>query len=136
MALVPGALTSAEQEQLEELVIQPSRTYRIENGRIRGTIDGQLAIEQFIWKAISTALNRFIIYDDQYGCELDNLIGATVTQELIDDEIPRVVEEALVYDDRIDSVNDIILRHEGDTMFISFRVALTTGEQFESEVSV
>lgn len=137
MAIVPGELLLAEQQTDETLTpIGPSKTYRLTGTRIGGIIDGQEAIEQFIWKAVTTAYQRYLIYDGQYGCELDNLIGATVTRELVDEEIPRVIREALMYDDRIDSVDGFVVRHEEDKMYISFNVELVTGEVFESEVSV
>ena len=86
--------------------ISPSKTLSsiLRTGKLGGFIDEELAMRQFIEKAVRTARFRHLIYDDEYGCELDDLIGSDVTQELISSEIPRVVKEALIYDDRIESV--------------------------------
>lgn len=60
------------QEQEAEDTLEPSKTYRldIENGRIGGLIDGEEALRQFIKKAIMTARNRYIAYDEDYGCDI------------------------------------------------------------------
>jgi hypothetical protein len=61
------------------------------------------------------------------------LIGEDVTADLIESEIPRMVEEALIYDDRIDSVSDIILTRDGDKLYISFQLVTVTGEEITTE---
>lgn len=137
MAIIPQSLEEAEQEVLQTTTeIQPSLTYALLDGRIGGKIDGNEAIRQFIAKAIKTARNRFLIYDDQYGCELEDLIGASVTRELLEEEIPRVIYEAIIDDDRIRDVINFVVTNEGDKVFVSFTVVLVNGEQVESEVEV
>lgn len=136
MAIIPESLEEIEEDVLEtEMVIAPSLTYRIVGDRIIGRVDGIEAIQQFIAKAIRTAWNRFLIYDDQYGCELESLVGADVTRELLDDEIPRVIREALIYDDRIESVRNFAIMHSGDGAHIKFSVYLTNGERIDIEVT-
>lgn len=137
MAIIPGSLEEVENDVIEaELTEQPSLTYRIVGDRIIGRVDGEEAIQQFIAKALRTALNRFLIYDDQYGCDLESLIGASVTRELLEEEIPRVITEALIYDDRISDVVDFGITNEGDKVFVSFTALLVNGEQVESEVEL
>lgn len=103
---------------------QPLKTYAldIEAGTLGGYVDGTEAIRQFIYKAIRTARFRFPIYDDDYGSEVDALIGQDVSLSLLETEIPRVIEEAIIYDDRIDSVHDFELTREGDRLYVSFYV--------------
>jgi len=137
MAIIPGSLEEIENDVLEtEMVIQPSLTYRIVGDRIIGRVDGKEAVQQFIAKAIRTALNRFLIYDGQYGCELEDLIGANVTRELLDDEIPRVIREALIYDDRIADVTNFEITHTGDSVYVKFTAILTNSERLDSEVTI
>ncbi|MGE6488521.1 DUF2634 domain-containing protein [Paenisporosarcina sp. NPDC076898] len=137
MAIIPEALATVETEFLDITpTIEPSKTYALLNGRIGGNIDGEEAIKQFISKAIRTVRNRFLIYNDEYGSELENLIGANITRELLEEEIPRVVTETLIYDDRIASVNNFVVTYIGDKVFIQFSVTLTTGQTVESEVTV
>ena len=137
MAIIPQSLEEAELEILEVTpTIEPSLTYALLDGHIGGRIDGIEAIQQFIWKAIKTARNRFLVYDDQYGSELEDLIGASVTRELLDEEIPRVIQESIMDDDRIRDVVNFVVTNEGDKVFVSFTVLLKNGDQVESEVEV
>lgn len=116
---------------------EPSLTWRInyETGRIEGMIDEVDAIKQFAQKALSTARSRFLIYSDDYGSELAALIGADVTRGFLDAELPRIVSEALIYDDRVTDVTDITWRMEGDALFISLTLVTVFGD-VETEVFV
>lgn len=134
MPLVP----EFSEEELEELLamtneetVQPSKTYKLdfENGRIGGFIDEKEALQQAVHKALITARERFLIYTDAYGCEIGDLIGTSATKAFIETEIPRVITEALIYDDRIDSINDMTVVSSGDTVIVSFSVTDTNGEE-------
>lgn len=129
MALSP--LQTIEQRVLtvdEQEIIEPSKTYRLgyDTNEISGLIDGEEALRQFIIKAIRTARFRFLIYDNQYGSELEELIGSDVSLELLQTEIPRVITDALIYDDRVADVVDFEIVRESDRLFVSFRVVTTT----------
>ncbi|MBG9788685.1 DUF2634 domain-containing protein [Brevibacillus laterosporus] len=127
-------------QRLEDRVIQsepevqPSLTYSLDfdTGGIGGMIDGETAVRQFIRKAIITARFRFPIYDGEYGCELVDLIGQDLPIELLRAEIPRVIAEALIYDDRIDDVYDFEVEREEDKLFVSFYVDTTDGLTIET----
>jgi Protein of unknown function (DUF2634) len=131
MALIPDNETDILDELLsEETEPQPSKTYYLdfENGRIGPMIDGDLALRQFIIKTIMTPRSRYLIYDDEYGTELEDLIGADVTDAFLQEEIPRVIREALIYDDRIADVRDFVVRREKDVVFIEFTIEKVDGE--------
>ncbi|WP_339273705.1 DUF2634 domain-containing protein [Paenibacillus sp. FSL W8-0426] len=124
MALSPLAVIPEDEAVTTEDFVQPIKTYalNVETGEMGGMIDGIDAIEQFIYKAIRTARYRFAIYDDDYGSEIDALIGQDVSPELLETEIPRAIEDALIYDDRILAVRDFTLTREADKLFVSFFV--------------
>ncbi|KQL18863.1 DUF2634 domain-containing protein [Cytobacillus solani] len=131
MALSPFQPIEERVDAVDEITtVEPSKTYRLsyESNEISGLIDGEEALRQFIIKAITTARFRFLIYDEQYGSELDELIGADVSLELLQMEIPRVITEALIYDDRVADVTDFEVTRDGDKLFVSFRVVTTEGE--------
>lgn len=104
----------------EDVIPIPTRTYalNLDTGEINGIIDEEDAIRQFIRKAILTARFRFLIYNDEYGCELEELIGQDVPFELLQSEIPRVITEALIYDDRIKDVSYFDIQRESDLSLI------------------
>ena len=121
------------QEQEAEDTLEPSKTYRldIENGRIGGLIDGEEALRQFITKAIMTARNRYIAYDEDYGCEIHDLLGENITRNLLEAEIPRVLKDAVEYDDRIERLRIDELRTEKDAVYVV--VTAFTSELWEAE---
>jgi hypothetical protein len=137
MALSP---LQAEEDRVEVVTPtpEPSLTYRLdfENGAIDGLIDEDDALRQFIIKAIRTARFRYLIYDDDYGSELEDLIGADVTEAFLNEEIPRVIRETLIYDDRIADVRDFSIRHEKDGVYIEFTVEKTDGGTLTEEVTI
>ena len=126
-------------EEEAEIVVEPSKTWAIdfENGTIGKFIDEYEALRQCIRKAILTERARFAIYSDDYGCELNELIGDDeVTEDLLDAEVPRIVYEALAYDDRIDDIQTTFTR-EGDKLYISVTVVPVDGDvEITEEVEV
>ena len=82
----------------------PSLTYALDldRGRIIGKVDGLKATEQAIRKALITPRWKCLVYDNQYGSELKNEITAKdASRELIETEIPRMVEDCLLPDTAI-----------------------------------
>ncbi|MFK4304370.1 phage baseplate assembly protein W [Paenibacillus sp. RC254] len=128
---------SEDLDVVTETDVEPSRTYALDldSGAVGGIIDGREAIRQFILKAILTSRFHFSIYDEDYGCELEDLIGQDVPMELLETEIPRVITEALIYDDRIDDVYGFDITKEADNLFVSFYVDVD-GEEIPMEVTV
>lgn len=135
MALSPFHHALKEKETTKK---QPSKTYKLdlEKGEVGGYIDGDEAIEQFIEKAVLTARFRFLIYNDQYGSELYDLIGKDVSFDLLKSEVPRVVTESLIYDDRIKDVQNFEIRREKDRLYLSFDVITEEETVINQEVSV
>ncbi|WP_188068968.1 DUF2634 domain-containing protein [Brevibacillus brevis] len=138
MALSP--LRPSEERAVEVMPTpQPSRTYALnfDTGEVGGMIDGESAIRQAIRKAIVTARFRYLIYgfEHLYGCELEDLIGQDLPIELLNAEIPRVISEALLVDDRITDVYNFTLSREGDGLYVSF-FADTAEGTLREEVAV
>lgn len=121
------------EERAVEVVVPPqtSRTYALDfdSGAVGGIVDGKAAIQQAIRKAIMTARFRFPIYGypHTYGCELDDLIGQDVSIDLLRAEIPRVISEALLQDDRISDVYNFEIERKGDGLYVSFSVSTVEG---------
>lgn len=90
------------------IIILPTKTYKMslyESKRsISGYVDQQEAMKQAIYKIIRTERYRYIIYDWNYGIELEDLFGMPVSYCV--PEIERRVTEALLQDIRINEVNN------------------------------
>ena len=118
-------VTSIEDE--EEIT---SRTYAIDwdHGRIAGFVDGQEAVKQFIKKALLTPRFKCLIYDNQYGSEIrENILQRTATRAYIEAEMPFLVRDTLIYDERILDVYNISFEFKDtypqqDSVIISFDV--------------
>ena len=85
---------------------QPTLTYKMnhENGHIRGFTDGIEAIKQAIFKILSTERYQYIMYSWNYGIETLDLYGEPVSY--VCPELERRITEALIWDDRIQSVDN------------------------------
>lgn len=139
MALSPLKKPKDERVLKRTRKLRPSQTYSFDfdTGLFGEPIDGIAALRQFIRKAIATPRFRYLIYNGQYGCEIEKLIGQDLPLPLLQSEISRLIREALIYDDRIKDVHSFaFLREpESDAIYVSFTVASALGTIHE-EVAV
>ena len=82
----------------------PSVTYNwdIENDRIQGYTDGQIAMKQTCYHILMVERYQYVVYSWNYGVELAALFGKQ--RNYCVPEIERRVSEALLYDDRVTTV--------------------------------
>ncbi len=128
---------------VQEAAELPSRTYclDLDKGRILGMVDGQEAVRQAIHKAIITPRWKCLIYNNQYGSEIEATViqsKGRATSEYIKAVVPGFVRDALRPDSRITLVSNFVFAFtpeekeqifpdlfeavgdEGDSVFISF----------------
>ncbi|MDQ0112321.1 DUF2634 domain-containing protein [Paenibacillus harenae] len=105
------------------------RTYSLdlETGEIGRQIDGLEAVKQFIHKAIQTIRYAYPIYSNDYGCEVQLMLGKAYSQGFIQVEMIRMITEALIYDERINRVYEFEIEWENDEVKASFLVDSTLG---------
>ena len=91
-----------------ELETQPSKNYKMHFAEevINGFRDELSAMEQVIFKILNTERYQYQIYSWNYGVEFLDLFGEPISY--ICPEIERRITEALVQDDRIESVDSVI----------------------------
>ena len=138
MALSP-LLPEEERVDLVEAVIEPSLTYEFDFDLNRFTgrmIDEEEAIKQFILKTIKTARFRYLIYDDDVGCELEELIEEDLPFAYVESESKRMLYESIIYDDRIEDVTKFVIAQISDELHIEFHVTLVSGNEFDMEVTI
>lgn len=117
--------------------IQPSKTYKIDfnSGEIYSEfIDLEDAVEQMVTKMLKTRRKRYLIYSTDYGSELSYLLGKSYSIEYLNLEIPRLVNEALMIDDRIKLTSNYVISRTDDQLNISFEVTTTFGKTVVVEV--
>lgn len=127
-------------DDVEEETEQTSRTYRIdfENGCIDGMIDGLDAVKQSIIKVLSTERFKNLIYSENYGCEIkDMMMNDDNTDSFMESEIPALIKEALSDDDRILFVDNFEIYDsddEKDGLMVTFDVTTIYGNFEMKEV--
>ena len=94
-------ISSNEEEVVDfEYESQPDLTYKlnIENERIAGYVDKLEAYKQAVYKIINTERYDHLIYSWNYGVELKELFGTSVSYAV--PEIEQRITEAVMQDDR------------------------------------
>ena len=125
-------------ETVTEAPEKPSFTYHLdmENGRIVGKIDGIAAVNQAILKAILTPRFKCLIYDNQYGSEIEEtIIAKNATRNYMETAIEGFIKDALLSDTRILSIYDFKMTWQNDKAFLFFKADTIFGET-ELQVSL
>lgn len=115
--------------------VQPSKNYKMHTdlNTISGVCDELEAMHQVIYKILNTERYQYIIYSWNYGIELLDLFGEPVAY--VCSEIQRRITEALVQDDRINSVDNFEFDlTERKTVKVTFIVHTIFGELQEEKV--
>ena len=112
-----------------------SRTYKMSDAKIEGFVDGLEALKQAIYKILSTEQYEYPVYSFRYGIAWKELIGEE--RSYVRAEMRRMIEEALLPDDRIREVDGFEFEFSGDTCRCTFDVSIIYGElQIEKEMTV
>lgn len=114
---------------------EPSNTFCVdfERGRVFGFVDEKEAVKQAIMLILNTERYKFLIYSWNYGAELEALIGTH--PDIVEDEVERLISEALLQDDRITAVYDFEFSRNRDTLLVNFKVDSIYGDiDIETEV--
>lgn len=116
-----------------ETITQPSKTYRIKDGKVVGFCDGKEALEQTIYFILSTERYKYLIYSKSYGSELENI--PNIDKDILESEIKRRINEALIQDDRIENTDNYIFNYDKDSVVVKFTIFSIYGDiEIEKEV--
>lgn len=120
----------------EEITL-PSKTYKLikDKNRIVGYIDEIEALKQAIFLILSIERYDYLIYSWNYGVEFNDLIGQST--DYVMPEIKRRITEALMQDDRINSVDNFEFKINKKKVHVSFTVHSIFGDvEEERTVSI
>lgn len=125
--MIPKSSINIKDIKKEESV---SRTYKIDfkRKRIIGFTDGIDSVKQAVYKILNTERYEHLIYGFYYGAELESLVGKEF--EYVRGTIRRRLEEALLQDDRITSIEEVkVNRGKGKSdVTVEFEVRTKYGD--------
>ncbi len=114
---------------------EPSRTWFIDmkSNRLKGMTDGLEAMKQAVFLILNTERFHFLIFSDNYGSELQGLLGKS--GRFVRAEIERRIREALLQDSRISNVTFDAIEESDEGLTVNFTVTSTEGSfQYTQEV--
>ncbi len=101
----------------------------LQTGKLTGKfVAGLKAIEQWIYIALSTERYFYTQYSWNYGSELNTLIGKQASQAYVESEVQRMVEEALLINEYITGIENLVCSIRMDTLTASFTAITDYGE--------
>ena len=103
-------IDNALDTDLIEIISYPNLTYKCNDYQIAGKVDDLEAIEQAIQHILSIERYAYLIYDDNYGVELEKYIGQDIS--FLEATIEDTLKEALTQDDRIVDVQVTNIKEE------------------------
>lgn len=118
-----------------EIQTQESKNYKMyfTEKFINGYVDKLEAMHQVIYKILNTERYQYIIYSWDYGIETLDLYGEPISY--VCPEIERRITEALIQDDRIQSIDNFEFDYsEKGKLYVTFCVHTIYGDLQEERV--
>lgn len=106
--------------------------FKTRNGRMY-LVEENEAIKIWLWKLFNTVRFRYLIFDWDYGHELENLIGQGYTEGYLNSEAERYVREAIEYnlEDYITDIREVEVIFDKGNLKIEFVVETIYGGEVD-----
>lgn len=114
-----------------EVSYDPPLEYGIDynTGQLTGKIvEGVETIKTWIWCTLHTERFKYAIHDWDYGIEIEPYMGTTVTQEILDTDIKKEIQDALYINPWITDINNWNSSIEKEKVHLKFTVDTDFGE--------
>lgn len=123
-------------ESNEELPVFREYAIDFKTGSFLYTEDGKNiilekdeALKVWIWKAIQVKKNKYTVYSDEYGQEFEELyMNKSYSKDLIDTEMQRLIEECLLINPYIKSIDELESEFDESKLTINLKVKTIYGE--------
>lgn len=97
-------------------------------GQLTGEIvEGIEAIKVWIWNCLHTQRFRYPLYSWNYGADLEQYIGQTVTEEFLNADCEDEIREALLVNPYITGIEDFKVTFENGHLSLSFTAVTKFG---------
>lgn len=126
--MIPSVDEDFIDDELDFDEIEPSKTYKmnIDNSTISGYADDIESVKQMVYKILNTERYEYIAYSWDFGIELIDLYGKRY--DYVVAELERRIEEALLMDDRIESVDSFEFNKDVKKVICTFTVHTIFGD--------
>lgn len=111
-----------------EIMADPDTGLPVFRGGVPVVAEGAEAVRLWAATALRTVRYRHEIYSQNFGCELESLIGQEFSDDVKTAEAPRMVREALLVNPYISDVSGIAVDFADGTLQISATVKTIYGE--------
>lgn len=142
--MIPSSNEELEDEMDRDFEIEtdPSLTYAMilhdeetKDNSFVGKTDDEAALKQAILKILNTNRYEHEIYSSDYGIEIQDLFGQSMIYCM--SEVKTRITEALLADDRIESVDDFTVEIlDKRSLHVKFTVTPIQGDEIEIEKEV
>lgn len=125
-------------EVQKETIQETPKEYGVDftTGQLTGKIvEGKEAVKVWIWNCLKTQRFRYPIYSWDYGTDLEQYIGNTVSEEYLNTDGESEVKEALLVNPYIEGISDFSATVQREHLTLSFKAETQFGE-LEVEQSV
>ena len=131
MSYLPTAIAESVAISIEETKYKDFY-FDEESGQFSGqVVDGVSALKGWIYFALRIARYRYPIYSWKYGSELETLIGKSFDDEdYLLSEVKRMIEDALLINPHIKSVEDVSIDKQEEKLNISCNVFTKYGDLY------
>lgn len=139
---LPAIFAQADIESFDESSLdskQPVKTYKLDldTGEVYAVyVDENEAIGQAIVKAVLTTRDRYLIYTSEYGSELEYLLGKSYSDEYLNMEVYRLIDECLADYDRVAKLESVKVERTSDGLWIEITVETDLSDLITVEVTV
>ena len=100
----------------------------LKTGQLTGeSVEGIDAIKVWIWNCLHTQRFRYPLYSWDYGADLEQYIGQTVTEEFLNADCEDEIREALQVNPYITGIEDFQATFENGHLSLSFTAVTKFG---------
>lgn len=91
-----------------------------------------------VWSilALNIARGRFEIFSEDYGCELEDIIGSITDQDYVASEAERMIDECLSENQYINGISNFSLTQSDDLVTCSFTINTVFGDEVMEDVEI
>lgn len=93
-----------------------------------GFVYGKDALKVWVWLALQIERYRFPIYSWNYGMEMEQYIGKNYSQEYLDNDLKKSVEDALKVNSHISGIENFTCIQDSDKITMNFTLITDYGE--------